>query len=121
MPKPRSTTRDGPSRRRVPTASWIPPPSGLILARGTGVACGNPLHESPGRHVVRHDRPRARLGTVAHVDRRNKRRVHTRVYTVSDRGAVLVLAVVVRGDRAGTEVGVGADLGVADVGEVRHL
>ena len=50
-----------------------------------------------------------------------RRRVDARVHAVADLGAVLVHAVVVRGDRARAEVRAGADVGVADVGEVRHL
>ena len=39
----------------------------------------------------------------------------------ADRRAVLLLAVVVRRDRAAADVGVGADVGVAEVGEVLRL
>ena len=98
---------------------------GLILARlrarGAGIARRDALDEPARRHVVGHDRTRTGLGSVAELDRRDQRRVDARVHAVADLGPVLVDAVVVRGDRARAEVRVGADLGVADVGEVRHL
>ena len=105
-----------------PTA---PPPVVLvavvILAHGAGHAGRNALHELPAADVVGHDRAGTRLRPVAELDRRDERRVDARVHAVADRGAVLVRAVVVRGDRARAKIRVSSDVGVADVGEVRHL
>src|SRR4029077_4663377 len=56
---------------------------------------------------------------VADGHRRDQRGVHHRAHALADRGAVLVAPVVVGGDRAGAEVATGADVGVADVTEVR--
>ena len=50
-----------------------------------------------------------------------KRRVDAAPHARADRRAVLVATVVVGGDRAGAEVGARPDVGVAEVGEVRHL
>ena len=99
---------------------------GVILARRSAqpsaITGRHALGERARRHVVGHDRARA--------GRRRRRRPRPArpatcwipvCTSVADLGAVLVAAVVVGGDRAGADVRAGADLGVADVGEVRHL
>ena len=98
----------------------------LVPALTVGVAldvrlalAGDP--ERAGRHVLRDRRVRRREGVVAERHRRDERRVDARVHAIADRRAVLVDAVVVGGDRRGAEVRVLADVGVADVGEVRDL
>src|SRR5204862_1761935 len=77
--------------------------------------------QGAGRHVVGDDAAGARVRTFAERDRGDQRRVHARADVVADRGAVLRAAVVVGGDGGGTEIGVGAHVGVADVGEGRDL
>ena len=64
---------------------------------------------------MRDDRARARVGIVTELDRRDERGVDARVHAVTDRRAMLVLAVVVGGDRAGAQVHTRSDVGVADV------
>src|SRR5438477_3848137 len=76
---------------------------------------------APGGDILGHDRPRARVGVVTDLDRRDQRGVDTGVHAVADRRAVLVLAVVVGGYRAGTQVHTRSDIGVADVRQVRDL
>src|SRR5262249_13756936 len=72
-------------------------------------------------HVAGDDRTRTRVRALADLDRRHEHRVRAGAGVLPDLGAVLLLAVVVRGDVPGPDVGAGADLGVAHIGEVRHL
>src|SRR4051794_7792501 len=71
--------------------------------------------------VVRDDGAGRRVGAVADGDGRDEGRVDRRAHVVADGRAVLGAAVVVRGDRRGAQIRVGADVGVPDVREVRHL
>ena len=71
-----------------------------------------------GRHVPRDDGAGARLRPVAQRHRRPEHRVHAQEHALSDRGAVLADAVVVRGDRAGADVRLGPHVGVAQVAHV---
>src|SRR6185312_6878944 len=77
--------------------------------------------ERARRHLVGDDRAGPDPGVVADRHGRDERGVDAAVDPFADRRAVLAAAVVVGGDRARAEVRAGADLGVADVGEVRHL
>ena len=79
------------------------------------------MPSAPGGHVVGDHRACARVRAVAETDRRDEHRVDADERAGADRGAVLVLAVVVGGDRSGADVGPLADVGVADVGQVRDL
>src|SRR6185437_1694074 len=67
------------------------------------------------------DRSRADRGVVAHLHRRDQRRVGTDEGTIADLGDVLVHAVVVARDGAGADVHVRTDLRVAEIGEVVGL
>ena len=60
------------------------------------------------------------VGTVADLDRSHEVGVAADEAVVTDRGAELVLAVVVAGDGAAAEVAVLAHIAVADVGQVAH-
>jgi hypothetical protein len=75
-----------------------------------------------GHRVVRHvrgdDGAGADIGAVADFHRRHQRGVGAGEGARADRGLVLEEAVVVAGDGAGAEVGVGADMDVADIGEM---
>src|SRR5207248_1032230 len=89
--------------------------------------CLLPLGE-PGersrRDIIRDDRTRRNPSIVANVDRSIERIVDTGPDVPADPSPPLGLAglvLEVRGDVAGRDVRVLADLGVPDVGEVRHL
>src|SRR5689334_12729982 len=80
--------------------------------------------ERSRRDVVRDDRSRPKPSIVANRDRSNKRIVDTGPDVPADRGLPLSpsrLVREVRGHVPGCDVGVLADLGITDVGEVRHL
>src|SRR5690606_19289524 len=76
-----------------------------------------------GRHLAAalHDRAGAGHRAVAHLARRHEHGAAADEGVVADHGAVLVLAVVVGGDRAGADVRLAADAGVAAVTEVLGL
>ena len=65
--------------------------------------------------------PGAHVGPVADGHGRDELRVASDEGPLADRRAVLLLAVVVAGDDARADVRAGADLGVAEVGEVERL
>ena len=71
--------------------------------------------------VLGDDRPRPGHRVVADGHGRDEDAVGARLHARADPRAVLAEAVVVGGDVAGADVGALADVGVADVGEVRHL
>src|SRR5436190_1154427 len=66
-------------------------------------------------------RPETTISRLSYSIAGDEGRVDARVDAGPDRRAVLVAAVVVGGDVAGGDVAVLADVGVADVGEVRDL
>src|SRR5690606_31878214 len=72
-------------------------------------------------HVVTHRGSATGHRVVADPDRGDEGVVGAGLGVVADRGPVLVGAVVVGEDRAGPDVGLLADLGVSDVGQVRDL
>src|SRR5947209_5551530 len=74
-----------------------------------------------GGDVLGDHRARAGVGVVADGNRGHEGHVHAGVHARADLGAVLGGAVVVGGDGAGPQVGVGADVGVAHVGQMRDL
>src|SRR3954469_4609350 len=74
-----------------------------------------------GRDVVGDDGAGARPGTVTDRDRGDEDIMRAGVDVPADGGALLLDAVVVGGDGTRADVAAGADLGVPDVGQVRHL
>ena len=124
----RPSARTRPSRERRPPAPPRPP-----RHRGARPACAAPsprccaadrrdTASAPGGTSCAYDGPGAGRGAVA--DRRPGRRTCCCEPVRACRpivGAVLGDAVVVGEDRARADVGALADLGVADVGQVRHL
>src|ERR1700685_947144 len=74
-----------------------------------------------GRHILGDHRARAHIGAVADLARRPQRRVRADERVLADLGAVLGAAVVIAGDGAGTDIGAGADEGVADIAQVIDL
>src|SRR4029450_3701373 len=80
--------------------------------------------ERSRRDVLRDDRARGNPSIVPNRDRRNEHIVDRRVDIAADLGAELPgaeLGPVVGGDATGADVRALADVGVADVREVRHL
>ena len=73
------------------------------------------------RDVAAYDGPATGRGAVADLDRRDEGVVGAGAGVTADAGAVLGDPVVVGEDRARPDVGLLADLRVADVGQVRHL
>src|SRR4051794_8750563 len=109
------------SRRGAVYAGWrssrLP---ALRIIRDVRLAgAGDP--ERVGRNVLGYDATRRRPGAIADLHGGDERRVDRGLDLGPDRGAVLALAVVVGGDVAGADVRVLADVGVADVGQVRDL
>src|SRR5881397_2052724 len=72
------------------------------------------------RDVLGHHRARPGARLLAQFDGRHQHRVHADEGTVADLGAVLVHPVEVGRNRTGADVGVGAQVGVAEVRDVRH-
>src|SRR3954452_23096081 len=113
-----------PSRGRSATAVPLGRANSFLLGllvHALAVALDVPLgragyREGAIRHVLRDDRPGASVRRVPDVHRRDEGGVHAGVNAVADGRASLAAAVVVGGDRAGAEVGVRADVGIADVG-----
>ena len=74
-----------------------------------------------GRHIFAHHGARAGVGAVADRHRRDEHRVGSGPDVGADRGPALVLSVVVDEHARRADVAVLADVGVTDVGQVRHL
>src|SRR6188472_887579 len=95
----------------------------IVISLSRGLA-GSGDREGPGRDVLRDDRARGNPSIVPNRDRRNEHIVDRRVDIAADLGAELPgpeLGPVVGGDAAGADVRALADVGVADVREMRHL
>src|ERR1035437_1676326 len=90
----------------------VPLDVGLARASDPQRARGNVLAD----HVTG-----ARVGVVADAHRGNECGVDADLDPGADRGAVLAVAVVVGGDRAGADVRRLTDIGIADVGQVGNL
>ena len=73
------------------------------------------------RHVAGDDAAGGDDRAVADRDRRHQRRVRADKRALADNRAELVKAVVIAGDRAGADIGAGADVAVAEIGEVVGL
>src|SRR4051794_4299142 len=97
----------------------------VVPALPVVVALDDPGGNSDGqgtlRDVLAHDRSGAGPRAVPDGHRGDERRVDARLHARADRRAVLGPAVVVRGDVRGADVRAGADVGVPEVGQVRHL
>src|SRR6478609_8265562 len=74
-----------------------------------------------GWDVVGDDRSGARPGTVTDRDRGDEDIMRAGVDVPADGGALLLVTVVVGGDRARPDVAARAHVGIPDVGQVRHL
>src|SRR6266540_684191 len=96
-------------RATSPESSWLARPENSMRC------------QRPGRNVLGDGRAGRRLRPITDGEGRNQHGIRSDEGAVTHDGAVLVLAVVVDEHRAGADVDVLADLGVADVGEVRHL
>src|SRR5690606_8408268 len=72
-------------------------------------------------YVLADHSPRSRVGAVADPDGSHEHGVTASARVVTDYRAVLVHPVVVDEHRRGTDVDAFADVGVAHVGQVRHL
>src|SRR5512146_2400691 len=88
----------------------FPPRSGDLLFAGES--------KLAGRCIADDGRAGAYGGPLADGHRSDELHVGTDVHIIFDHGAVLVRAVVIAGDRAGTDVDVASNGGIADVGEV---
>src|SRR4051794_5035372 len=125
--KPRASL----AARRTSYGRLLAPRSlGLLLLHlgrlAVGVALDVPLlvlahRERALGHVALDHCTGASVGAVADFYRCDQHRVNADPDVAADRSPVLAETVVVGGDRAGAEVAAGADLGVADVGEMRDL
>ena len=95
-------------------ARRLPQPSTLLLpTRRDG--------DRVRRHRLRDRGARSHEGAGLEHERRDQVRVAADANALADRGAVLLLPVVVHRDRAAAEARVGADVGVADVRQVVRL
>src|SRR5437879_2511462 len=74
--------------------------------------------QSIRRHVFRDGRTGSDVGAVAHAHRRDQRRIAADEHFAPDRGGMLMKAVVIAGDRAGADIALRSDLGIAEVREV---
>src|SRR5208282_3338420 len=72
-------------------------------------------HQRAVGHLADDRRPRRDVHIAADLDRRDLLRVASDHAAVANFGAMLVVAVVVHGDDAASDVGIGADGGVAEV------
>src|SRR5438477_8386708 len=95
----------------------LPASDPALLVRLRNTAEG----ESAGRDVLGDRRARRHVRPLADLDWRDELRVAADEHVLADRRAVLLLAVVVAGDHPGADVGSRADVGVAEVGQVRRL
>src|SRR5215831_1537090 len=73
------------------------------------------------RHVLGDDAAGRDISAIADRNRRDQSRVRPDKHVVADDGPVLVEAVVIAGDRAGADIRAGADLAVAEIGEMVGL
>src|SRR5216683_6649147 len=81
---------------------------------------GNPDGCRAFRNVLRHHRTGPRARALADLDRRDQHRVDADEGAISDLGPVLVRAVEVGGNSTRADVGVRAQVRIAQVGHVRH-
>src|SRR5882757_9028599 len=72
-------------------------------------------------HVFRDHRARADIGAVADLYRRHQRGIGADEGAGADRGLVFGKAIIIASDGAGADVALGADMGVADIGEMIDL
>src|SRR5947209_4212973 len=96
-------------------AAKILGPAGLLDLAPT------PERQRVGRDILRNDRTRADISTRTDLYRCDERRIRADKGVVADLRAVLRIAVVIAGDRAGADIGGSADRSVADIGEMVHL
>src|SRR5207247_476941 len=125
--KPPARIRAATSARSKMGLPGVPPaPSGIVHVAAASPARldGTRRHADyglAGGDVARHHRPGAGPGPSADRDRCAQHGVDPEERAVADHGAVLLAAVEVGGDRAGADVHLLPDLGVAEVAEVMLL
>ena len=100
--------------------------SRISPAFSIGVALDVPLvvvahRKCPFGNVALHHCTGASVGPVPDLYRGDQHRVNADADLVADHRPVLAETVVVGGHRPGAEIAAGADVGIADVGEVRDL
>src|SRR5262249_29434039 len=112
------------SPSQAPALRWRsakPPPPRSAPLVPFSFALVEPAFRDSRRHVPRDDGAGAGVRLVAHLDRGHQDGVGGDARVLPDLGAVLLAPVIVGGDRPGADVGAVADLGVADVCQVRDL
>src|SRR6187551_726249 len=77
--------------------------------------------QGPWRYVLTHRRARSDIRALSNRHGSNQLRIAADERAVLDHRALFLLPVVVADDGAGTDVDVGADLGVPEVRQVAHL
>src|SRR5262249_26034278 len=77
--------------------------------------------QSPRWDVLGDHRAGTYVSALPDLDRRHQRRVRTNESAAADFGAVLGGAVVIAGNSAGADIGIGADRGVAQIGQMIGL
>src|SRR5579885_937429 len=85
---------------------------GLRMAREAERAVG---------HIAQYGGARGYINVVTHLDRRHELRVASHHAAIADLGEMLLVAVVVHCNHAASDVGVGADRGIAEVTQMARL
>ena len=123
--------RLGRPRVSAPSAASAGAPAGRLRGRAAGSLALHPAldvalrtrrhRQRARRHVLADHGARAGVGAVADGDRCDEHGVGAGAHVRTDRGAPLGFSVVVDEHARRADVAVLADVGVADVGQVRHL
>src|SRR5882724_652007 len=96
----------------------------LTISLGSALAIGllGPLqrHRIVG-YIAGNDRARTDVSAAADLDRRHQRGIGADECAGADLGLVLCEAVIVAGDGARADIGIGADMGIADIAEMVDL
>src|SRR5437773_9220587 len=109
--RPRSAASRSPvAWARIRRIQWFPPYHPSWNSHGCRAV----------RHVFRHHGPGPGPRALAKFDRSDEHRVHADERAVANLGPVLVGAVEIGRNRTRADVGVLAQVGVAEVGNVRH-
>src|SRR5215472_8317519 len=95
--------------------SFSASPAGLV-----GLAAARDA-QGIGGHVVGDGRARGHVRAVADPYRRDQSRIAADEDLIPDRGGLFVKAIVIAGDRARADIGLAAQLGVPQIGQVQGL